>query len=242
MNFGTYRRIKMHVLRIYIGLIPLLMVSIFGVFALAVSSYLPEEKEHLSWRKEIVGTIFCSICIAGALAAIYPRRCISIVFGTSTNLYESPSSYEGHHPSCERYSGHVIKLREQTLCASCTGLASGAILSTIGMILYVSDIWVINSWDQPLITIGLFCMAIGLYWIRFEGVARFASNFVLVTGTFLFLVGIDASARSLLVDMFAEVLTIILILVRMLLSKLDHARICESCKLTCGLKMYSGFV
>jgi len=56
-----------------------------------------------------------------------------------------------------------------------------------------------------------------------------------VFGAFLVLVGIDALAENLFVDLFLTVLISFWILTRIQLSQWDHSRICRDCKSPCGI-------
>lgn len=197
----------------------------------------PKEEEIFPWRKGVIGSIFCGICAAGGSAALYPRYCTAIIRGGITRLDSSSLGYEGHHPTCGRFSSHVIRFRGRTFCASCTGLTFGALLSILGMSLYISDILIIDSWSQLYILAGMSCMAIGLYHVRFGGVVRSTLNTLLVIGAFLYLVGVDSTSRSLVIGMFVEAFIVLLILGRLMLSELDHLKICRGCNLLCELKL-----
>jgi hypothetical protein len=196
-------------------------------------------------QPQIVGFIFITICVLGAIAGIRPSACsISLSLGSKnqdsemmreSDETENASTRRGHHYACEDFSTHVLNIGEHVFCAGCTGLATGATLAIAGSFFY----FIIGV---PLIATEF------VFWIGFTGVAvgivqhkiyrvlentgghfRFMLNVFFVNGAFLLLVGADQLAGSIIVDSYILLIVLFWIYTRIVMSKSEHQRICSQC-------------
>jgi len=214
-------------------------VSIFGLLIVLMLAFNPPIiHENFFWRKPLVGSIFSLICISGIFAALFPKQCSQVFhFRRASVSFASHQIYStSHHPTCEKFSAHVIHVSGHTHCAACTGLLFGALTALIGTVFYFSGGWHIEEVSFPLIFIGTVGAILGFLQFKFQSLIRLVSNTFFVVGAFLILVGIDELTESLFVDLFLVVLIVFWILTRIQFSQWDHWRICSGCKSPCEVR------
>jgi len=229
-------------------------VSLFGLgIAVTLALYPLPVLEDLPLRKPLIGSIFGIICVFGMLAVIFPRSCSRIigfkrekqraphVFYTAGNSKGKKLTMRGHHPECKNFSAHVIQISGKTFCAGCAGLLLGGLAASVGTLLYFFGNLHVGQNSLLLLLIGatgvvLALLQFSLFNIPWSSVRWFLNAFF-AFGAFLILVGIDAITQSIFVDLFLVVLIIFWLFTRMTLSRWDHERICNLCKVkTCEFR------
>lgn len=211
-------------------------VSIFGLFMVLILAFDPLiSHERLFLQKPLVGFVFSLICVLGILAALFPRQCSQTFHfqRESTGLVSHRISVTSHHPDCEEFSAHVIRIGSHKLCAACSGLFLGAIIALVGTVLYFFAGWHIEVTGSPTVMIGVTATILGFLQLKLKSFARLTLNVFFVLGAFLVLVGIDELTGSLFIDIFIEAFVVFWILTRIQLSQWDHSRICSRCKSPC---------
>jgi len=214
-------------------------VSVFGllmVLALSLSASATVH-ENFPGRKPLIGSIFSAICILGIFASLFPRQCS----GSShfQKREKEPAGAEicarvkGHHPDCEEFSAHVIRIGNHTLCAACTGLFLGGLIALTGTVLYFFNGWNLETSSFQSVLIGIAGIALGFFQLKFKGFVRSALNTLFVLGAFSVLIGIDALMKSISVDFFVIALVVFWLLTRIQLSRWDHLRTCLDCRSPC---------
>jgi hypothetical protein len=224
-----------------------LTVSLFGLLTILVLVLRPPTvQESIFWRKPLVGSIFTVICFLGSVAIFFPEKCseashslkkdkeVSSPRGSSSN--NTAVKFRGHHPDCGRYRAHVIKRNGETACAACSGLLLGSVIAVIGTAIYFFVGWSLANAGLLLVLIGEVGILSGFIQFKFEGYSRLFLNTCFVLGAFLILVGIDAIAENLLIDLYVIIIVAFWIWTRILISQWDHMRICNSCSVPCELK------
>lgn len=231
---------------------PLLMfmigVSFFGLFlAVMLAINPPMIQESPLWRKPVIGAIFGLICVLGIVAVFFPKQC-SAMFRlakgdgeTSSNAYAIAShgispTLQGHHPDCEGFSAHVIRINSKTFCAACTGLLLGTLMALAGATLYFFGDWHIEQNGLLAVFVGALGVGFGLFQLKFRSFVRLLLNVFFVLGVFFVLVGIDKLTQSLFIDLFLVVLTVFWLFTRILFSQWDHWRICYTCRTPCEIR------
>lgn len=226
-------------------------VSLFGLFLVGILTLNPPVTgESLPWRKPVMGSIFGSICILGSLAALFPRKCSGTLhfkkeapvnmydFSQESDLtpYRGGFAVRGHHPDCGKFSAHVFRIGNRTLCTSCTGLLLGALVSLTATILYFFSGWQFGQEILPIVNVGILGVSFGLLQFPLfkdrRSHLRFLLNSFFVLGAFLILVGIDTLVQSVALDLFLIFLIVFWILTRISLTQWDHKRICYACGVT----------
>jgi hypothetical protein len=231
---------------------PLLMftigVSSFGLFLVVMLAINPPmTQESVPWRKPIIGLIFGSICVLGITAVFLPKQCSAIFHlakrekNTNSSANDLAShgrspTLRGHHPDCEGYSAHVIRINNKTFCAACTGLLLGGLIALIGTALYFFGDWHIEQNSVLAVFVGALGVGFGLLQLKFRSFVRLLLNALFVLGNFSVLIGIDTLTQSILVDSFLVVLTVFWLFTRILLSQWDHWRICYTCRIPCEIR------
>jgi len=224
-------------------------VSLFGFILVVLFAINPQvSQEPPVWRKPLVGSAFAAVCILGILAVLFPNPC-SRFFAAgikqkglgSQVSHAISSSLRGHHPQCIHYSGHVFAVGERTFCATCSGLFLGALFALVGDGAYFFGNWHIGQNAALAVAVGVVGVALGLVQFSMpilqKGAMRLLTGAFFVTGAFLILLGIEESTRSVSLDLFVVVLSVLWLMTKISLSKWDHERICESCPSeSCDLK------
>ena len=144
---------------------------------------------------------------------------------------------QGHHPDCERFESHTIKIKDKVLCAGCTGLALGSIVSIFLMGVYIL---LPNEIPPTILHIsimpGMFLIALNYIETVIptrKTLLHLISNIFLVIGFFFVVIGIFQSAGSVIYGIFGILMSFLWLDTRIRLSSWRHARICEDCGETC---------
>lgn len=201
----------------------------------------PMGRGNFLWRKPLIGSLFGLICIFGILAIFFPRHC-SAMFGSRKRAkrshldigklasYRAGSIMGGHHPDCERFSDHVFRVNSRRLCAACTGLLLGGLLSFVGAWIYFFGGWGFGGNGFQVVFFGIVGVGLGLLQFKTRSsIVRMIVNGLFVSGALLLLVGIDKLAQSILADLFVIALTLFWLFTRISLSQWNNWRICHTC-------------
>jgi hypothetical protein len=211
-------------------------VSVFGMILVTVWAINPPTSgATVSWRKPLIGSLFSLICILGILAALFPNKC-SETFHFREAM-RSSVSYQilvaSHHPDCQRFSAHVLRIRGRMRCAACYGLLLGAVVALVGAVLYFFSGWQIGDARSLPALIGVLGVFAGFLQSKFKAYVRLTLNSLFVLGGFLCLVGIDQTSQDFAIDLFLIMVITFWILTRVQLSQWDHSRICDNCESPC---------
>ncbi|MFC1505615.1 hypothetical protein ACFLQ6_00940 [Thermoproteota archaeon] len=215
------------------------LIGLFTVLMFALKA--PTQIENIAWRKPLIGSIFASICIAGSIATLFPKRCSGlfnlqkrenskISHGKISKLY---GTVRGHHIECEKFSTHTLQIQGTIVCAGCTGLLLGAMMALSGTILYFFSDWKPGLAYFPMVLIGITGIILGFIQLKFRGFLRLVLNTFFVLGAYLIIVALDNLAKNIFIDFYLIGLIILWICTRIFISQWDHSRICRSCKLNC---------
>lgn len=238
----------------------LLFISIFGTgFLVLIVGTIPTQGS-IYWQRQLIFSLFLLICFSGMLAALFPDKCLEILqkyYVSERKQYISSNSskippytsqkseikakkikceginFEGHHPSCKNYENHIISLKNKKYCAGCSGLILGALISIIGILIYLKGFLV----EYGVITFvsGISLVVITLYLPLFWNIKKpgfkFLFNVLFVFGAFLGLIGIYTINKNLGLALFYLVLILIWIMTRISISEHNHRLICKRCDL-----------
>lgn len=225
--------------------------SSFGLITtLAIALRPPTINDGTSWRRPLIGLIFTVVCTLGITVAFFPQRCSGKFRiheageqdGCQIRDLRSGRPVKGHHPSCGKFSGHVILFRHRFFCAACTGLSLGALIALLGTVSYFFWGWGPQQLGFPSVLLGQTGIVLGFIQLRFKGFYRSTLNALFVLGGCLILVGMDMLAEDMFVDLYLISLVVLWVWTRILLSQWDHSRICRACKADCRLKESRGLV
>jgi len=224
----------------YIGL------SLFGLGILAFLTFtFKASVRNFPLQRELTGSIFAAICLQGIVVGVTPSSCSRILHlrgrgndpeKTGQKDLRATLKFRGHHPTCGNFSAHVLQVRGKTYCAGCSGLVTGAIISLTGNFLYFFAGLNFGGAGFFVFGVGSVGVVFGLlqhHIFKGRGASRFFSNVIFASGAFLILVGVNELTGSLLLECYLFTLIIYWIITRIMLSKLEHNKICAAC----GLKL-----
>jgi hypothetical protein len=216
-------------------------ISVFSMLLMIIwASNLPTISDGLSWRKPLIGSLFSLICILGILASIFPSECSKAFHfrDMTKNVASHQILRASHHPECERFSAHVVRIKGQKRCAACTGLLLGAVIALAGAFSYFSGGLQIEN-APLLVFVGAISVLAGFLQLMFRAYVRLALNSLFVFGAFLCLIGVDQASQSVAIDLFSVMLIVFWIFTRIQLSQWDHFRICDNCDSLCRVERTS---
>lgn len=141
--------------------------------------------------------------------------------------------YEGHHPSCGRFITHVLKIRNNVYCAGCFGLLTGALIAIFGSLAYAVNPFAVHEGAAFVFWFGFSAVLLGLlqYAKPLMSVSwfHFILNVLLVAGSLFMLIGVIETNGTVVVEMYFLATTMYWILTRIVLSNLEHQKICALC-------------
>jgi hypothetical protein len=218
-----------------------LILSVIGAaLMIVVSGFAPsnEHSFHL-FDKLVVGGAFILSCIGGICVAIKPHWIKSPKQGSHDEKQHhiKVRGYQGHHPDCEQFTHHTIKIKNHILCPGCNGLALGSIISVFLMGIYI----VFPNEVSPIILhsfIILGMILIALNYIEIVIPTRMAYlhlifNVFLVISFFFIVISIFHLTGSTLYGMFAVLLSFLWLDTRIQLSNWRHSKVCLHCSEAC---------
>lgn len=196
------------------------------------------------YDKLFVSAIFIIICVFGISLAFYPRwyKRIKIlkkqIEGKQQNQ-ETTMSRNGHHPDCNQFQSHIIKIKNKTFCAGCFGLALGSVISVFLMIIYAISVDFSIFKSHYMLILGL--LIIFLIFVEIvssirRSIIHLVSNALLVISFLLISISIFELTGSIIYTSIAVILTFLFLDTRVQLSYFNHSLICKKCKKKC--KMY----
>lgn len=217
----------------------LVVTSVFGLFmSIFFVAYPLIPKDDFAFRNLTVGSSFCAICILGIFAALFPGSCSTIQDFERRNRDDqsSPIVHEknlrAHHPSCENFSTHVLRVGKREFCATCAGLLVGASAAIIGTIIYFFGGFRVGE-PYTLASVGGFAVILGLLQSALpklsSGPARFFASAVFVVGCLLMLVSLDEAVKNIAIDLFFIAVSLLLIMTKVAFSQRDHRQTCSQC-------------
>lgn len=212
----------------YIGSVAPSLAGLTLLIGLSLGYHSPT----LPLQSEISALVFITICVLGAVAGQYPSKIRGITKKISKSDEVGPG-YLGHHPSCGRFDTHVLKFRGKILCAGCTGLSIGAAAAVMVTLYALFNPIKTSALITLIIGVALAGVGILQYTLSREPRIHLVLNVALVTGVAVARIGASQLNGGIVVDAYALVLSIYLIVARIDLSRDNHEAICSSCPNPC---------
>jgi len=198
--------------------------------------------QDLPWRKEIISSFYVTLCIMGSIAALLPAACTKAC-GPKDSAWV-PHVTLKHHPKCQGFSGHELRLGGRSFCAGCTGLLTGALISISLTAAYSAGVdpaqeaWILTELGVAAALLGL---SMPLSNSR-SSLLRLVIGASFVIGMTFILIGLDSQLRSVEVDSFIILMALFWVFTRISLSKFVHNRICANCLPRCVQRKREGAV
>jgi hypothetical protein len=205
--------------------------SLIGLILL-IGLSLDYSSPTFSFQREISSLAFIIICVFGAVAGIFPSQ-MRNPFNRTPKRDEAGPGHLGHHPACGRFETHVLRVRGKILCAGCAGLTIGAVVAII-LSLY-SLFYPIQVPSLIILVAGVILTTLGIFQhvLSREPRIHLALNVALVTGVAISRIGANQLNGGIALDAYTLALSLYLIIVRIDLSRDDHAIICTTCFAPC---------
>jgi hypothetical protein len=226
-----------------IALLFLISVSTFGlILSVVFVINPPKSQDDFALRKPAVGSALGVVCVLGIFAVLYPDSCSGFLGFKKRGEYvhsfrrSRVLALRGHHPTCEPYSTHVIRIGDRRFCATCSGLLVGAIVVLVGIGLFFFGNLRIGEKPFIPVSVGAVGVMAGLLYPvvspRFhDGFTRFFASVFFVVGSFLIIASMEEVANSTSIDFFFVALSVLWLATKMSLSQWEHRRTCARCSL-----------
>jgi len=230
----------------------LVSISLIGLIVASTLLFYMPASQDFAWRRPIISSTYALICILGAIAVFFPKRCSRVIRPkkwATTMSYKTPQLDEtrtttffgfklthGHHPKCEGFSNHEFQIGKKTYCAGCMGLLIGASISLVTVSAYFFSQVQLDKEAIPLIGFGFITVLVGLLipiFIAGRSAIRLATNAFLILGMSSILVAADTLLHNIQIDLYLIALDILWLTTRISLSQLNHERICANCTQEC---------
>jgi hypothetical protein len=189
-----------------------------------------------------IGGAFVSCCLFGVSLALRPnwikrftKRGINHVHGQP--IQTVAIKRQGHHPGCVHFQSHTFPIKNNILCAGCTGLALGSIASVFLMII---SLIFFNEISKNILSIfiivGMIFIALNYVEIAYLKRGAFVhlfSNIFLVISFFFVIIGVFQLTGNVIFGIFAVIISFLWLDTRIQLSNRRHTEICKNCNETC---------
>ncbi|MEM2897559.1 MAG: hypothetical protein QXG01_08355 [Candidatus Bathyarchaeia archaeon] len=228
----------------------LLAISIVGILIASILLFLatPKIDESLQERS-FVGLLYASNCVFGMIATFFPKTCSQAFYPEKLK----PNSFEayddsketcflgiklthGHHPNCEEFLNHEIRVGKKSFCAGCTGLFIGASISLTMVLAYFFGQTRVHGPFNFLIELGLVGVIMGLFYPIFKVERSFLRVFLnafFILGMGLLIIGFDSLLHDFGIDLYIMALNFFWLSTRIIISKRNHEAICLNCAKRC---------
>jgi len=224
-----------------------LILSISAAFMLLLIAYIDYSDTNTihNYSQEIVVGFFILSCILGISLAIRPRWYKKIIKRKDNNKIIKQTQKirrkrKGHHPDCNQFKNHVVKIKNKSFCSGCLGLALGSAISIILIILYYTLTLQQRSTTFYLfIYLGLIIICfsyIEIMILKRNVIVHIISNILLVVSFFLITISVFELTKNLVIGMISILLSYLWLTTRVQISISRHILICNNCSKTC--KMY----
>ena len=194
-----------------------------------------------STDRALVASTFVAVCALGLASAVRPNRIRRLTSGRSHGLGGGPASaprpYRGHHPDCEHFATHVLRMGDRTLCAGCTGLGIGAAAAALVMALYaVMPGGLPVRPPAAVLALGMGLVALNYVEVavrRGHAIVHTAANVFLVLGFLSLTIGTIEATGKAAYGLLAVVVSLLMVDTRIRLSSSRHADLRRRCGEAC---------
>jgi len=217
----------------------LFLSAIAAMILLIVSWTGPLTSTALTFEDRLTPALaFMLSCAMGIVLSLGPRKLHPLKIGNHGDkaVRNGDRAWVGHHPDCERFEHHVIAIGQRRYCAGCLGLALGSLLSLIIMALYLLVPPVDISLGRWLVILGIFIVSVCIAevaWHPTNSSLHVLSNFALVVGFLLVIIGAISSTIDAVFSLFAILICYLWLDTRIQVSGWKHQKVCRICDRSC---------
>jgi hypothetical protein len=195
-----------------------------------------------TFDKLFIGSAFISCCIFGISLALRPNWVKRYIKRGINHVHDQPAQTaaikrQGHHPDCEHFQSHTFPIKNNILCAGCTGLALGSIASIFLMIIYLIFFNEISKNILYIFVIaGMIFIALNyveIAYLKRGAFVHLISNIFLVISFFFVIIGVSQLTGKVLFGILAVIISFLWLDTRIQLSNRRHTEMCKNCNETC---------
>lgn len=195
-----------------------------------------------TFDRMFIGGVFISCCLLGISLGIKPGLIKKFQLRKNHRTNSPQAHYntrnrKGHHPDCKSFQTHVINTKKRSICAGCTGLALGSVLSILFATFYIL-IPIKTPSILFFIFIGLGLILVASNYIETviylkNPILHLISNIFLVVGFFLVVIGAFQLTNELSIGIIGVIISFLWLDTRIQLSNWRHSMICINCNKKC---------
>jgi hypothetical protein len=222
-----------------------IILSSVAVFLLLLLIFFGQFKSNINFfDRLIVAIIFIVCCLFGVSLAIYPRWYKRFKkhqdYNENNHHIIKTIELKGHHPNCNQFRNHILKIKNKFYCAGCLGLAIGSFISVLLMVFYIIIAnEQISLLFQFLVIFGFIFIIITYIEIVLplkHVIFHIISSILLVVSFFIITISIFELTGNKFYGMISILLSFLWLDTRVQLSVWHHKHICNNCNELC--KMY----
>jgi hypothetical protein len=221
-----------------------LVLSIVGAILISTLAFFDSASDNLIGIQDKLFIVILSIpaCIFGISIAFFPRWYKKKLNGKNEGIKkENPQKKErekkGHHPNCDQFQSHTVKIKNKTYCSGCLGLAIGSIITIFLLIFYIfieipKNLTILYLF----ILLGIFIICIvyiEIIFLKRKKIFHVLANIFLMVSFFLIVVGIFEITGNKIYGLITIILSFLWLDTRIQLSKWQHSSICNKCVELC---------
>lgn len=220
-----------------------LILSAIGATLVIIMAWLgPSNADTIDVSdKLIMGFVFISSCIFGISLAVRPRWLKKYtkrgIHGANNEKSDkTPRKRQGHHPDCEEFKSHTIRIGDKTYCAGCLGLSLGALVSILLMTLFIIPSELPKIVLYTFVILGIAIIALNYMEIMLparNAHAHVISNIFLVIAFFFIVISTFQLTGSVTYGIIGVIISFLWLDTRIQISSWRHAAICKKCSETC---------
>ena len=217
-------------------LIIYLLLSAFALILISIIGFFSETNKTTFFDRVIVGSIFILSLLFGISISKKPgwyktkNRIVD-----NKNEKKVSSEFKGHHPNCQGFSDHTIKVKDKTYCAGCLGLFIGSSINIVLIVLYLTFYNIIIDF-RILLLIGLILVMVLFFifiFMKRKPLSRVVTNAIFMLSFFFIIISILEITGSFVFGLLAGLLCFLFVDTRIKISKWTHVKICRNCEKDC---------
>jgi hypothetical protein len=220
-----------------------LILSLIAACLIFILTFFSSQKPLNYEDKLIVGGVYISCCIFGISLAIRPNWIKRLLRHTNTDLQNRKAilknhRFLGHHPDCNHFTNHIIKINKKSYCAGCFGLVIGSLISIFLMIFYIFNINGISptiNFIFPIVFILIALIFFEQISLKRHTILHVLSNILLIICFFIIIISILEITGDIRYSLIGILLSFLWLDTRIQLSRWQHTRICLKCKKSCKI-------
>jgi hypothetical protein len=221
-----------------------LILSIFAFFLIVNIIYFKPSFNVISSNDRLLFIgLFITCCILCLTFAKFPGWIHKYVIKNfkrneiSFNKNFKIIKHKGHHPDCDKFINHSIKINQKYHCTGCVGLSIGSIIAIILSLIYLlADLnFDMNIYYLFLIS-GAFIITISfldIIYIKNKKILHLILNSSLIISFFLVTISVLEITGKILFGVISLLFCFLWMDTRTQLSLLNHRQICSECNGKC---------